>query len=203
MAKINITVDIDWLEDVNFDDMLKDEILEGVRSHLKDKAISEVQKKIDKEIAKVILDATGVIQKQVDDFIEGVTTGSLSTLKVAVNKNSWSEEVELVPINTFIAQRFEELCNKKKYDADFELTSYNPRYSLTECSIKKYFNETLQAKMVDMIKNARQAAEEEIIKSMEQALKTNLAEETVKKMNIPQVLKNLQERYVAVGEKRK
>ena len=57
--------------------------------------------------------------------------------------------------------------------------------------------------MVDMIKNARQAAEEEIIKSMEQALKNNLAEETVKKMNIPQVLKNLQERYVAVGEKRK
>ena len=202
MAKINITVDIEWLEDVNFDDMLKDEILEGVRSHLKDKAISEVQKKIDKEIAKVILDATGIIQKQVDDFIEGVTTGSLSTLKVAVNKNSWSEEVELVPINTFIAQRFEELCNKKNYNADFELTSYNPKYSLTECSIKKYFNETLQAKMVDMIKNARQAAEEEIIKSMEQALKNNLAEETVKKINIPQVLKNLQERYVAVEEKR-
>lgn len=203
MAKINITVDIDWLDDVNFDDMLKDEILDGIRNHLKDKAIVEVQKKIDKEIAKVITDATGVIQKHVDNFIEGVTADSLSTLKVAVNKNSWSEEVEFVPINTFIAQRFEEFCNKKKYDADFELTSYNPRYSLTECSIKKYFNENLQAKMVDMIKNARQAAEEEIIKSMEQALKTNLAEETVKKMNIPQVLKNLQERYVAVGEKRK
>ncbi len=203
MAKINITVDIDWLDDVNFDDMLKDEILDGIRNHLKDKAIVEVQKKIDKEIAKVILDATGVIQKQVDNFIEGVTADSLSTLKVAVNKNSWSEEVELVPINAFIAQRFEELCNKKKYDADFELTSYKPKYSLTECSIKKYFNENLQAKMVDMIKNARQAAEEEIVKSMEQALKTNLAEETVKKMNIPQVLKNLQERYVTAGEKRK
>lgn len=202
MAKINITVDIDWLDDVNFDDMLKHEILDGVRNHLKDKAIVEVQKKIDKEIAKVIMDATGVIQKQVDNFIKQVTTDSLSTLKVAVNKNSWSEDVELVPINTFIAQRFEELCNKKNYDADFKLTSYNPKYSLTECSIKKYFNETLQAKMVDMIKNARQAAEEEIIKSMEQALKNNLAEETVKKMNIPQVLKNLQERYVAVEEKR-
>ena len=203
MAKINITVDIDWLDDVNFDDMLKDEILDGIRNHLKDKAIVEVQKKIDKEIAKVILDATGVIQRQVDNLIEGVTADSLSTLKVAVNKNSWSEEVELVPINAFIAQRFEELCNKKKYDADFKLTSYNPRYSLTERSIKEYFNENLQAKMVDMIKNARQAAEEEIVKSMEQALKNNLAEETVKKMNIPQVLKNLQERYVAVGEKRK
>lgn len=203
MAKINITVDIDWLDDVNFDDMLKDEILYGIRNYLKDKAVAEIQKKVDKEIAKVISDATGVIQKQVDNFIKQVTTDSLSTLKVAVNKNSWSEEVELVPINVFVAQRFEELCNKKKYDADFELTSYNPRYSLTELSIKEYFNKTLQDKMVDMIKNARQAAEEEIIKSMEQALKNNLAEETVKKMNIPQVLKNLQERYVAVGEKRK
>lgn len=203
MAKINITVDVDWVDDVNFDDMLKQEILDGVRNHLKDKAISEVQKKIDTEIAKVIQVATGNIQKQVDNFIKDVTTDSLSTLKVAVNKNSWSEDVELVPINTFIAQRFEELCNKKNYNADFELTSYNPRYSLTECSIKKYFNETLQYKMVEMIKNARQAAEEEIIKSMEQALKNNLAEETVKKMNIPQVLRNLQEKYVAVEEKRK
>ena len=36
MAKINITVDIDWLDDVNFDDMLKDEILYGIRNYLKD-----------------------------------------------------------------------------------------------------------------------------------------------------------------------
>ena len=60
MAKINITVDIDWLDDVNFDDMLKDEILYGIRNYLKDKAVAEVQKKVDKEITKVISDATGV-----------------------------------------------------------------------------------------------------------------------------------------------
>lgn len=51
----------------------------------------------------------------------------------------------------------------------------------------------LGVKIEKMISNAKQEVEESLIKSLEQKLKENLAKETIKNMNIPEVLKRLGE----------
>ena len=53
----------------------------------------------------------------------------------------------------------------------------------------------LEKQVSDIVRNAQKNAELEIVKSLEDTLKANLAEETIKKMNIPQVLKNLESAY--------
>ena len=52
-----------------------------------------------------------------------------------------------------------------------------------------------------IVKNAQKNAEQEIVKSLEESLKQNLAEETIKKMNIPQGLKNLENKYAEIEMK--
>ena len=44
----------------------------------------------------------------------------------------------------------------------------------------------------DTIQRAKDEVEIEIVKSLEQKLKENLAKDTIEKMNIPEVLKKLQ-----------
>lgn len=199
MAKFNITVDLDWLDnEESIDDVIRDEVVNGAREYLLNKVNMEIQKKLDAEIGKKLVQAQGVIDKTIDQYIQAITTDNISKLKIAEKENSWSDQVTMTPISEYIGKKFDEFCNIKRYDSDFKISDYgtNKKYSITEKSIREYLKNVIEKQVSDIVRNAQKNAELEIVKSLEDTLKANLAEETIKKMNIPQVLKNLEAAYV-------
>lgn len=198
MAKLNITVDLDYLDsETSIDDVIMDEIVNGAREYLLSKATTEIQKKLDSEIEKKLVEAQETVDKTIDQYIQTINTDNISKLKIAEKKNSWSDEVVMTPISEYIGKKFDEFCNAKRYNSEFEVADYDrgKRYSMAEKSIQEYLKNVLEKQVSDIVKNAQKNAELEIVKSLEDTLKANLAEETIKKMNIPQVLKNLEAAY--------
>lgn len=198
MAKFTITVDLDWLDnEESIDDAIRDEVVNGAREYLLNKTNMEIQKKLDAEIGKKLVQAQEVVDKTIDQYIQVITTDNISKLKIAEKKSTWSDEVVMTPISEYIGKKFDEFCNTKRYNCDFSVARYDGDkiYSMAEKSIQEYLKKILEKQVSDVVKNAQKNAELEIVKSLENTLKTNLAEETIKKMNIPQVLKNLETAY--------
>lgn len=75
MAKFNIEVELDWLNDEEYsiDDEIKEQVINGVKNELMKKATDETLKKLDSEIADKLKEATDIIEQRVKDFIESVT----------------------------------------------------------------------------------------------------------------------------------
>lgn len=198
MAKFTITVDLDWLDDeTSIDDTIKDEVINEAREYLLGKVTIEIQKKLDTEIGKKLVEAQEIVDKTIGQYIQVITTDNISKLKIAEKKSTWSDEVVMTPISEYIGKKFDEFCNTKRYNCDFSVARYDGDkiYSMAEKSIQEYLKKILEKQVSDVVKNAQKNAELEIVKSLEDTLKTNLAEETIKKMNIPQVLKNLETAY--------
>lgn len=201
MAKFTVEVNLDWLdEETTIDEEIKEEVIRGAKDYLLKKTTDEIQKKLDDEIGKKLVEASEKVEEIVDGFLKSVTTDNISKLRVAERKSDWSNEVIMTPIGDYIGKRFEYFCNEKKYNDSFQLTKYDgeKKYSMAQASIAQYINNILGKQVETIVKNAQKNAEQEIVKTLEQTLMQNLAEETVKKMNIPQVLQNLQERYVEI-----
>ena len=68
------------------------------------------------------------------------------------------------------------------------------KYSVSEKHIKDYLNKTLSVQVSDMVKKAQKEAEDTVLKSLEQNLKDQLAVDTIKRLNIPKLLENLQQK---------
>ena len=199
MAKFTITVDLDWLDnEESIDDAIRDEVVNGAREYLLNKTNMEIQKKLDAEIGKKLVQAQEIVDKTIDQYIQVITTDNISKLKIAEKESTWSDKVVMIPITEYIGKKFDEFCNKKRYNSEFKVADYDrdKQYSMAEKSIQEYLKNVLEKQVSYIVKNAQENAELEIVKSLEDTLKANLAEETIKKMNIPQVLKNLEAAYV-------
>lgn len=204
MAKFTIEVNLDWLdEETTIDEEIKERVIFGAQDYLLNRTTDEIVKKLDEEIGKKLLEANQKIEEIVGGYIEAITTENISKLKIAEKRSSWSDDVVMTPISEYIGKQFEKFCNEKRYDKDFNLTSYDREkvYTVSQASILKYLKQTLGDQVESIVKNAQRNAEQEIVKSLEESLKQNLAEETIKKMNIPQVLKNLENKYAEIEMK--
>ena len=162
----------------------------------------EIQKKIDDLVGKKLLEVSDKIDEIVDGYLDVVCQSEIEKMKIPQKKTDWSKEVEMIPISEFIGSRFNSFCNAKRYDKDFRETSYSGDkvYSLLEKDIQSYLKNVLSKQVSEIVRKAQSNAEKEIVESLEQTLKQNLAEETVKKMNIPEVLKKMQNKYVLESE---
>lgn len=198
MAKFNIEVELDWLsdEDYSIDDEIREQVIKGVKDELLTKATDEVVKRLDSEIAKKLEEATKTIEQRVNEFVEVVTEKRIEKIKIPRKTSRWSDEVEYIPISEFVGQQYEEYLNKKVYDEDYRIARCNSdrQYSMSEKCIRQYLNDTLSAQVSEMVRKAQKDAEDTVLKTLEQNLKDQLAVDTIKRMNIPKLLENLQQR---------
>ena len=74
------------------------------------------------------------------------------------------------------------------------MKSYVIIYSIAEGQIKQYLNRTLSTQVSEMVQKTQKEAEDTVIKTLEQNLKDQLAVDTIKRMNIPKLLENLQQK---------
>jgi hypothetical protein len=198
MAKFNIEVELDWLsdEDYSIDDEIREQVVKGVKNELLKKTTDEVTKKLDTAIADKLSEATEIIGQRVEDFLDVVTQNSIEKIKIPRKKSTWGDEVEYIPISEFVGLEFEKYLTKKVYDKDYSIARYDSdkQYSISEKCIREYLDKTLSTKVSEMIKRAKIDAEDTVIKTLEQNLKDQLAVDTIKRMNIPKLLENLQQK---------
>lgn len=205
MAKFNIEVELDWIEDESFsiDEEIKSQVIYGVKQELLKKATEESVKALDEEIASKISEAGEVIKSKVDNFTENICDEKIANMMIPIKKgSSWSTEYEFIPMSEFVGKRYEEFLNRKVFDRDGNTPRYDSdkNTSLNEYFINKYLEKELAGKVSTMIKTARAEAEETIIKTLEQNLKDQLSVDIIKRLNIPQMLENLQHKAIEFEE---
>lgn len=198
MAKFNIEVELDWLDEDSYsiDEKIKQEVIAGVKNQLLKRTADETAKKLDTEIAKKLEEATAIIEQRVEDFIAIVTEKQIEKIKIPVKESSWSDKVKYIPISEFVGKQYESYLTKKIYDSDYNTARYNSdaKYSISEKHIRTYLDNTLSKQVSEMVRKAQKDAEDTIIKTLEQNLKDQLAVDTIKRMNIPKLLENLQQK---------
>lgn len=213
MAKFNIEVELDWIEEDGFsiDEEIRNQVVDGVKNELLRKATQEAVGALDKEIASKVKTAGEVIQEKVDSFVEKVDSfvenvceANIASMKIPYKTNSWSDEVKYESMSEFVGRRYTDFLNRKVFDRD----GHTPRYdsekntSLNEYFVNKYLEKELAGKVSEMIRTAKEEAEQTIIKTLETNLKDQLAADTIKRLNIPQLLENLQQKAIEFeGEK--
>lgn len=198
MAKFNIEVELDWLDEDSYsiDEEIKQEVIAGVKNQLLKRTTDETTKKLDAEIAKKLEEATAIIEQRVEDFIAVVTEKQIEKIKIPVKESSWSDKVKYIPISEFVGKQYEAYLTKKIYGSDYSVARYDSdkKYSISEKHIREYLDNTLSKQVSEMVRKARKDAEDTIIKTLEQNLKDQLAVDTIKRMNIPKLLENLQQK---------
>lgn len=197
MAKFNIEVELDWMDEeaYSIDDELRERIVKGVEDALLKKATDEAVKAVDNKIAEKILEAEETIQATVDQFIANVCEEKIGKIVIPQKENSWSEDVTYKSLSEYVGERFNYYITEKRFDRDGNHTSWGSSavYSAADLLTSDYIKKELDTKVEKMISNARREVEESLIKSFEQKLKENLSKDIIEKMNIPDVLKRFSE----------
>ncbi len=198
MAKFNIEVELDWVDEENgytIDEEIKEQVVSGVKDALLRKATDEAVQRVDKAIADKILEAEETIQETVDRFIKTVSEEKIAQIMIPVKEGSWSSKVTYIPLSEYVGKRFEAFSTEKRYNNNGQVADYSSKrvLSMAELLTRNYLEEELGAKVEKMIATAKRDVEESLVKSLEQKLKENLAKETIERMNIPDVLKRFSE----------
>ena len=195
MAKFNIEVELDWMEEDSYsiDEELKERIIEGVEDALLKKATHEALKMVDAKIAEKVKEAEGTINKAINKFIENVCSEKINNIQIPEKSGGWSNKITYYSLSEYVGMQFERFINEKRYDQDGKYKDWgNNRYSAAELLTTNYLKKEFDTKIRKMIQRAKDEVEIEIVKSLEQKLKENLAKDTIERMNIPEVLKKLQ-----------
>ena len=195
MAKFNIEVELDWMEEDSYsiDEELKEKIVEGVEDALLQKATHEAVKMVDTKIAEKVKEAEETINKAVNKFIENVCSEKINNIQIPEKSSDWSDKITYYSLSEYVGMQFESFITQKRYDKDGNYQDWGSnRYSAADLLTTKYLKRELDDKIGNMIQRAKHEVEVDIVKSLEQKLKENLAKDTIEKMNIPEVLKKLQ-----------
>ena len=198
MAKFNIEVELDWVDEeagYTIDEEIKEQVVRGVKDALLRKATDEAVQRVDKAIADKILEAEETIQNTVDKFVKTVSEEKIANIMIPVKEDSWSSKVTYIPLSEYVGTRFELFLTEKRYNSDGRTATYSSDRKLSAADLitRQYLGKELGTKVENMIATAKREVEESLVKSLEQKLKENLAKETIERMNIPDVLKRFSE----------
>jgi len=150
-------------------------------------------KMVDAKIAEKVKEAEGTINKAINKFIENVCSEKINNIQIPEKSGGWSNKITYYSLSEYVGMQFERFINEKRYDQDGKYKDWgNNRYSAAELLTTNYLKKEFDTKIRKMIQRAKDEVEIEIVKSLEQKLKENLAKDTIEKMNIPEVLKKLQ-----------
>lgn len=188
MAKFNIEVELDWLDD---ETSLDHEIQKQVINGLQDRLVRNLEQKLGNSIAEKVEKKANEIA---DAFIQKLLAEQIGAIQIPIKGSSWSSEVEYKPLTEFIGGRFEFAMNEKVLNERGGKAEYrdDKKYSIAEYLTRDYIAKELNSKVSDMIRDAKEKAEKSLISNLEQNLQQQLHADMVKRLNIPQLLQNLQ-----------
>ena len=143
MAKFNIEVELDWVDEetgYTIDEEIKEQVVRGVKDALLRKATDEAVQRVDKAIADKILEAEETIQDTVDKFVKTVSEEKIANIMIPIKASSWSSDVKYIPLSEYVGKRFEAFSKEKRYDKHGNTSSYSSDrvLSMAELLTSKY-----------------------------------------------------------------
>lgn len=195
MATVKIELDLDWIhEDSSIDEVIKERVITTLQDRLIENAEDEITRKLNAVIE-------GIASKVTDSYLEETLKTKIENLHIPHKKSSWGSEVELIPISEYVGMRYERYLNEKKFNEKGEVPRYrdDAKISISEYFIKNYLEKELSSKVSEMIQKARKDAEETIVKALENNLKEQLSVDIINRLNIPEMLKSLQNKADLLG----
>lgn len=188
MAKFTVEVELDWLdEESNIDDAIRSKVIDG----LQDKLIHNLEKRMGDSITeKVEQKATEIA----DTFIRKILNEKLDSIQIPTQTSSWSSEVKYISLSEFIGKRFEHAMSEKTLNERGKKAGYrdDKKYSIIEYLTRDFIAKELNSKVANMIQDAKEKAEKSLISNLEQNLQSQLHADMIRRLNIPQLLQNLQ-----------
>ena len=136
MAKFNIEVELDWMEEESIDERLMDEIESHIKNHLAEKTLERVMFKLEKEMEETLKDAADKVREKVDDFIKDTCSEKIGNMMVPYKENSWSDKVKTMPMSEYVGMQYEEFLNRKILDKSGNVARYD---SDKQMSFNQYF----------------------------------------------------------------
>jgi hypothetical protein len=169
--KLNITVDIDWIEeDGSIDEEVKHQIISGVKNSISkqclDKVDREASKSIDKAIQEAIEAATNTIKDKAvafaDDWLENEVTIT----------DKWGEAKDTLTITDLIKKTFDDLL-EKKVDSNGRITSgqYDGQQTLISYLTGSRVEEVVNKKLSGFSKNI----DDQITKAVNSGIRENVS----------------------------
>ncbi|WP_342441278.1 hypothetical protein MHB65_22330 [Lysinibacillus sp. FSL K6-0075] len=188
MAKFNIEVELDWLnEEMGLDEEIQKQVISGLQNRL----VANLEQKFEQKISSIITEKAESIA---DEFIAKIMTDNIANIQMPIKTSSWGSEVNYLPLSEFVGKQFENAMTEKTLNERGGKAEYrdDKKYSIVEYLTKGYIAKELNSKVSDMIRDAKEKAEQSLIKNLEENLQQQLHADMVKRLNIPQLLQNLQ-----------
>ncbi|ACT00254.1 hypothetical protein [Paenibacillus sp. JDR-2] len=194
MAKVKIELDLDWIsEEGDLDSTIKDAVIQNLQGRFLAKVEKATTEMLNAKLAEVA-------EKVSDDFLAGIMKERIETVQIPHKSSEWGSSVEMMTISEYVGKRYERFLREKVLDEKGHKPDYSrdAKYSVHEYFVNKFLEKELVGKVSDLIKKSRQDAEQTIIKTLESNLKAQLSADMINRLNIPQMLKSLQEKAAEI-----
>lgn len=193
-GKLSIEIELDWLEELvsegsGISEALKDEVLSSLQAKMLANAEQAIKSKIDEKVAAVADQVT-------EEFLTGIMKNQVESLQIPWKSDEWRAEVQYLSLSEYVGKKYKEFLQSKVLDENGRLTEYgrDAKYTIHEYFVKDALGKDLQRKVASLIAEARQKAEQTVIKSLESNLQSQLSADIINRLNIPSLLKSLQEK---------
>lgn len=188
MAKFNVTVDIDWMEDeTTVDDVIRTEVVGLVAAQIKDKIVADVENGLKAEVDKIISDAKQTISNNLDSMM-----GDFFDAPRDIT-DRWGE---VKVKNTTIREMLKDECDKfmiRKVDKNtgklYESDGWSSREAVTR---SEYMVAQIVEPRVKMeIESAVKKAYEQVKAWTKASLEKQLGQEMAKAIGVDQIVSEM------------
>lgn len=191
MNAIKIEVELDWLdtEKGTVSDAIRDEVVKGIQDRLVQKVEKQAREAIETKIKEAV-------DKVSADFLIKVFEERLANIQIPVKSGTWGSDVEYLSLNEFVGRQYNDFLKRKIFDERGNRTDYerDAKYTIHEYFTRDLLGKELERKLAALIADARQKAEEGVLKSLDQSLRDQLSADIIKRLNIPAMLQSLQDK---------
>jgi hypothetical protein len=193
MNKLTVELELDWFDSDTgtVSDELKNEVIRG----LQDRLISKVEKQVQSTIEAKITEAA---DKVTGDFLIAIFEEKLQNIKIPWETGMWREEVKLLSLSEYVGKQYEKFLERKVFDERGNRTERDAKYTIHEYFARNMLGKELENKLAALIANARQRAEDTVLNTLEKNLREQLSADIISRLNIPSMLKSLQEKAAEI-----
>ncbi|HEM7189675.1 TPA: hypothetical protein U2I61_004213 [Providencia rettgeri] len=144
--KLNITVDLDWLEeDGNIDEEVKYQIIEGVKGAISKQCLAKVEKQASEQINKAIDESIMSAKKAIEQ--KAIAFADEWLEKEVTVTDKWGDVQDCLTITDLIKRTFDNLLEKKVNDQGSFTDGYGNGTRLINWLTGKRVQDVVQEKL--------------------------------------------------------
>ena len=168
--KLNITVDIDWIEENgSIDEEVKHEIINGVKNSISKQCLAKVEKEASTRIDQAIDDAVKKSQKAIEDKAIAFADDWLENEVTITDK--WGDPKDTLTVTDLIKRTFDGLLEKRVDKEGRFSDGYNDKMSLIKYLTGTRVEQVVGERMKDFSKNI----DDQITKAVNSGIRENVA----------------------------